>query len=317
MNFKNFWDIISNRHLSNDMNKRDLINLRRLNQYAFLISILFFFNAIRDLFYGLWNNFYIFSLTGIILFVLFFYTTARFKDYIVFLTLLIFCGTVFLFSSSQGFDNGLSLYYLGILLAAIFIFNESKNRIFGIIIYILIISLFYISNANDFRVLSFLHEAKLIASSKDVRIHTFFQISFFIVLNGYFVFIANNSIIELNEYKISANNIIAKLSRKMNGLDQDSILQNISKLAMADDIAFLPKFKQVFPSFHDNLMSLNPNMTVDEFKFCALLKLGFTTKDIAICNNLAVRSVQTRKGRLRKSFLLSPQEDLYNWINKI
>ena len=64
-------------------------------------------------------------------------------------------------------------------------------------------------------------------------------------------------------------------------------------------------------------MSLNPNMTVDEFKFCALLKLGFTTKDIAICNNLAVRSVQTRKGRLRKSFLLSPQEDLYNWINKI
>ena len=52
-------------------------------------------------------------------------------------------------------------------------------------------------------------------------------------------------------------------------------------------------------------------MTPEEFKFCFLLKLGFTTKDIAEYNNLAIRTVQTRKSRLRKNFDISSEVDLY------
>jgi len=65
------------------------------------------------------------------------------------------------------------------------------------------------------------------------------------------------------------------------------------------------------------VISFNPEMTPDEFKFCSLLKLGFTTKDITEYNNLAIRTVQTRKSRLRKTFDISSEIDLYKWIDEV
>ncbi|WP_185194893.1 helix-turn-helix transcriptional regulator [Chryseobacterium antibioticum] len=67
----------------------------------------------------------------------------------------------------------------------------------------------------------------------------------------------------------------------------------------------------------DNLLEMNSSMTSDEFKLCALLKLGFTTKDIAEYNHISVRTVQARKSRLRKSFGISADIDLYNWIDTL
>jgi DNA-binding NarL/FixJ family response regulator len=55
-------------------------------------------------------------------------------------------------------------------------------------------------------------------------------------------------------------------------------------------------------------------MNNEESKLCALLKLGFTTKDIAEYNHLEVRTVQGRKNRLRKSFNIPSDTDLYIWI---
>lgn len=82
----------------------------------------------------------------------------------------------------------------------------------------------------------------------------------------------------------------AKLNRK-----DDMDLENLVKLAMNDDIAFIPKIKSSFPNLYDNLMEINPAITSDEFKLCALLKLGFTTKDIAEYNHISVRTVQTKE----------------------
>jgi hypothetical protein len=58
-------------------------------------------------------------------------------------------------------------------------------------------------------------------------------------------------------------------------------------------------------------------MTQDEFKFCALLKLEFSTKEIAQYTHTTIRSVQTRKNRFRKSFKLSSEKDLYKWIEAL
>jgi len=316
MSIKQFWNYISNKHLVGDMEMSDLLRAKKLNQYAFLTPILFFFNGIRDLFYGILTNFYVFTISGTILLMLFFFTRLRFKDYFLFAILIIFCGIIFLLSSSLGFDNGISLYYLSILLAATFLFNNRKNHKYSIFIYILVLILFYIENVNDFQIFNFLQQNTLVTSSKELRIHTFIQVSLFIVFNGYFISIENNTIAELCEQKLWSDKIIANLNELVNESDQGAVIEDVVRLAVSNDIAFLPHFKQVFPSFYDNLISVNPDLTVDEFKFCAFLKLGFTTKDIANCNNLAVRSVQTRKNRLRKSFNLSSQEDLYNWIDK-
>ena len=100
-------------------------------------------------------------------------------------------------------------------------------------------------------------------------------------------------------------------------LKADARKEDIVKLAIDNDAAFIPLFKQNFPYFYDNLKSFNKQMTGEEFKFCALLKLGFTTKDIAEYNHFTVRTVQTKKNRLRKSFNIPSEKDLYAWIDGV
>ena len=105
----------------------------------------------------------------------------------------------------------------------------------------------------------------------------------------------------------------SELKKKLNGVFQVNI-EDVVKLAMNNGVTFIPVFRQFFPFFYDNLLEVNPNMNNEEFKLCALLKLGFTTKDIAEYNHLAVRTVQGRKNRLRKSFNIPSDTDLYIWI---
>lgn len=70
---------------------------------------------------------------------------------------------------------------------------------------------------------------------------------------------------------------------------------DVVKSAMDNDVTFIPLFREAFPYFYNNLVAENPHLTNDEFKFCALLKLGFRTKDIAEYCHFTVRTVQTKR----------------------
>ncbi|PTT25961.1 diguanylate cyclase, partial [Chryseobacterium sp. HMWF028] len=133
---------------------------------------------------------------------------------------------------------------------------------------------------------------------------------------GYFIFSKHFAVLELYQKVLRSEKIISDMRAKLNRKD-DMDLENLVKLAINDDIAFIPKIKSSFPNLYDNLMEINPDITSEEFKLCALLKLGFTTKDIAEYNHISVRTVQTRKSRLRKSFGISADIDLYKWIDNL
>ncbi|UIR56982.1 LuxR C-terminal-related transcriptional regulator [Sphingobacterium sp. SRCM116780] len=123
-------------------------------------------------------------------------------------------------------------------------------------------------------------------------------------------------IVDLYHQVLRSESLISDLKKKFTS-DTLLSIDDIVKLAIDDDIAFIPLFKQAFPQFYDKLMLINPQMTNDEFKLCALLQLGFTTKDIANYTHIAVRTVQTKKSRLRKSFNIPSNIDLYIWIGKV
>ena len=67
----------------------------------------------------------------------------------------------------------------------------------------------------------------------------------------------------------------------------------------------------------ENLKEIYPEISSDDIRFCALLKLNFSTKDIAEYTFVTVRSVQTRKSRLRKKFNITSDEDIYLWMNEL
>lgn len=298
------------------MDGLEYIKARVLNQYAFLFCLLFFIDAFLDLYFGYVYNFALLLSIGILYLLLFFFTKVRFNDIVVFISLLICCFLVFLFSTLDGFKNGITYYYFAIILAVVFLFNERKNYILGIVVLITILFLFSYSSLHD---LSLFENTKSLSPhrAKNIKIHTFMQVFLITVFHGYFIVSKNRKITELCLQQERSKHNIALLREKLAANSLSPPLEYVVKLAMEDDGKFLSLFKMLFPSFYEGLSQINPEITLEEYKFCALLKLGFTTKEIACYANLAVRTVQTKKNRLRKSFTISSDVDLYVWINTI
>lgn len=60
------------------------------------------------------------------------------------------------------------------------------------------------------------------------------------------------------------------------------------------------QFNQVYEAFYRKLDKINPNLTVNDRRLCAYLRLNMTTKEIAALSNLSVHSVEVARHRLRK-----------------
>jgi tetratricopeptide (TPR) repeat protein len=60
------------------------------------------------------------------------------------------------------------------------------------------------------------------------------------------------------------------------------------------------QFNQIYESFYKKLDNINPNLTVNDRRLCAYLRLNMTTKEIAALTNLSVHSVEVARHRLRK-----------------
>ncbi|UIR56987.1 diguanylate cyclase [Sphingobacterium sp. SRCM116780] len=312
---KKRWDQICNNHISKEMNKLESIQMRITNQYVFLISIILFMNSIRYIWFGLTINFYVLFSLSYIFFGLFLFKNLRFSPYILLTCCLLLTLLVFYFSSVGNFGNGVVLYYFALLSAVFFIFNDKKTIPFSIIIYLVVFFLFYFSHEYDFKIFK-IQKRDDILFSKNQRLITFVQVFIIMTLNGYFAIKKNNMITELHLQVLRGESLISDLRKEFASENLINI-DNIVKLAIGDNITFIPLFKQVFHQFYDNLILINPQMTNDEFKLCALLKLGFTTKDIANCSHISIRTVQTKKSRLRKSFNILSNTDLYIWIGKV
>lgn len=102
------------------------------------------------------------------------------------------------------------------------------------------------------------------------------------------------------------------LSQKLN-VAFDEVVQ----LAKNNDPEFLARFQEVYPEFFPKLLKIEPQLINTELKFCALLFLNFSTKDIATYTFVQPQSIQTRKNRLRKKLKISSDDDIYIWMKNI
>ena len=93
--------------------------------------------------------------------------------------------------------------------------------------------------------------------------------------------------------------------------------EEIVELAKTNSSEFLTRFNEVYPDFAGKLKEVYPDIGNDDLRFCAFLKLNFSTKDIAEYTFVTVRTVQTRKSRLRKKFNIPSDEDIYLWMNEL
>jgi tetratricopeptide (TPR) repeat protein len=140
-----------------------------------------------------------------------------------------------------------------------------------------------------------------------------FSLSALAVWFGYKSFSAYN---QERKQKQQKQNVIEEKESQLTELQQkvNIAFEEVLELAKKDDSSFLTRFREVYPDFIQKLTYSYPSITSGQLKFCALLKLNFSTKEIAYYNNISIRSVEIKKSRLRKQLNISSSEDLNKWM---
>ncbi len=298
-----------NRGLERANSEIEIEYIRLLNKYIISVSVVLLTITIYDSLNVAYHYFSPFVLLTFIFFITF-YTHLRFNK-LVQIIICIISGLIFFFYSSYtGFESGISLYYIPLVLSLPFMFNirEDRDEILVILFFVFIeLGINYQTDYRLFWTNSYTREVQ-----KEILRSSLIGSGSLIFLIVYFIF-----------YKIS---ILTKHYRKirtatieLNKIKTDLLLNTneIKKLiALAEERnpSFFVKFKAYYPDFFQKLTALSPNILMSELEFCAYLKLNFTTKEIAIFTNSTVRSVQAKKYRIRKKFNIPKEADLNLWM---
>ncbi|MCK5855893.1 MAG: hypothetical protein KAG64_00290 [Bacteroidales bacterium] len=118
------------------------------------------------------------------------------------------------------------------------------------------------------------------------------------------------SSIEQNISKISdkADILSSKFYREIKFIISDSLRMD------EDWQIFRRHFTEVHPLFFENLKTNYSNITTDELKLCAYLKIQLSSKEIARLLNITTVAVNKRRNRLRKKLEISSNDDFYGFF---
>ncbi|WP_109830934.1 tetratricopeptide repeat protein [Reichenbachiella versicolor] len=111
-----------------------------------------------------------------------------------------------------------------------------------------------------------------------------------------------------------------QIKEQKNSPDQKSLnsIVNTINLSQADDWQeFESRFVSINQSFYDTLKKRYTNLTPSDLKLCALIKLGFNSKELAGLLGLSIESTHTTRYRLRKKLGLTRQDNLEKFISDL
>jgi len=141
--------------------------------------------------------------------------------------------------------------------------------------------------------------------------------------------------LELKHKELTANamNLIRNIEANSNLFDELSSLNATAKDEQKEKIGkiirtykiksqdkgwkeFELRFGQVHKSFYQNLSKRFPDLSPNDKKICAFLRLNMTSKDIALLTYKSVNTINQARKRLRKKMNLSPEENLITYLSE-
>lgn len=122
-----------------------------------------------------------------------------------------------------------------------------------------------------------------------------------------------------NQLLLLKNEIIKEEKQKNEilQLKVNDCFDEIANLAKSNSPEFFSRFQEVYPDFVNKISAISPKMRVSELTLCALIFLGFTTKDIAIYTFKSIHTIQGRRSALRQKLNLSPDESMELWMKSL
>lgn len=222
-------------------------------------------------------------------------------------------------------NAGVEYFYFSLLFAIPFFFNYKEDSFF-ILLIVTIITINFIGCL--YFDMGFISKSKFI-KTEDFKLiellNIIFAISTFLI-DIYFISQKDKLIYGLlreTEIKDSTIGDLLKVNNELmrqriiiNNLTEDNVTE-IIELAENDSPIFFERFQLFFPEFIPNILKINPGLIYSELHICALMRLNFDTKKIALCTNSSVRAVESRKYRIRKKMGLGSDVNINNFILKI
>lgn len=119
-------------------------------------------------------------------------------------------------------------------------------------------------------------------------------------------------LLKKNEFNSEISSRLMELKKQMKKTDQDIIQKIIIdiKNAQDDDIwkEFEVRFSQVYNDFYERLNSKYPDLTLNEKRICAFLRLNMTTKEICALTRQSYNSLNVARARLRKKLNIQNED---------
>lgn len=126
------------------------------------------------------------------------------------------------------------------------------------------------------------------------------------------------------QYKLSKNAALDSLVGELQTMDLTSIpLEDTStpaNIAQQGKVwkEFELRFSQLHHGFYDKLLKTCPDLTINERRLCAFLKLDMHTKEISVITGQSVQSINMARFRLRKKLGLNNTEtSLFEFLSSL
>mgnify|MGYP002639409135 CR=1 FL=1 len=129
-------------------------------------------------------------------------------------------------------------------------------------------------------------------------------------------------------YLLKKNEFILNIGEKLKKIIPSIKIQN--KKSIADVInelnsgssndtwkEFELRFQEVHTSFFDNLNKDYPDLSPNELRLCAFLRLNMSTKDISSITYQSVNSIEMARFRLRKKLGIDSNEHLVSFLSRL
>lgn len=131
------------------------------------------------------------------------------------------------------------------------------------------------------------------------------------------------SLIKKNEMLSDISDKLVELERNAKGMEAKEIINQIS-LEMrnrTDDKMFnefTQRFQEVHAGFYEKLLKAYPDLTQNELKLCAFLRLNMSTKDVSELTGQQFSTIDQARYRLRKKLGISNSEtNLVTFLSQI
>jgi len=140
----------------------------------------------------------------------------------------------------------------------------------------------------------------------------------------------SKELINLALHIIEKDNVFRKLKEKIDKIKNEKDSERRKQLIVdlsnfitiqlntdKDKETFYLHIEKSNQDFFSRLYKLHPDLTNNEKRLCALLRLNFSSKEIAAILNISPKSVEMNRYRLRKKLNVPAEEKLNDFISKI